>query len=490
MSVRRGGDLTAPEEPPGKAGWWEGLPPDVREAVSRSVLPRRYAAGDVLYAQGEVPPGLFGIRSGTTQTIGVSSQGHPTLLSINRAGEWTGFLSLLDDQPAPFAVVAAEPVDAVLLPAASALRIFGGSADTLALLAGPLISILQFVFDYLTETNNRSPRRVLARRLLDLSRCSYLPAGLSTTMVGPISQSALAAASYLTRQTANRILKAFEKEGLVSIGYGRVDIVDQAGLERVAAGNGAAVPPAPPAADPLRDDEIGPLPPEARKRLAEEGWLPTLPSALRDEVIGRVEGRKVNRGEFLYRQGDPPNGLFAISSGQCRTVARARDGRLLLFSMLHPGFWTGFTPILAAGTQPFSIEVVSPGIAARLSMSDVDALFRTDEMSFRLLLWQPLMLLRTTYQYLVEDSFGPPERIVAKRLYDLAWIPYGTGASSRSFLESLTQEDLVAATGLSRPTVNRAVAALEASGIIGRGYGRVAILRPDALLAWTRPRAR
>ena len=274
MSVRRGGDLTAPEEPPGKAGWWEGLPPDVREAVSRSVLPRRYAAGDVLYAQGEVPPGLFGIRSGTTQTIGVSSQGHPTLLSINRAGEWTGFLSLLDDQPAPFAVVAAEPVDAVLLPAASALRIFGGSADTLALLAGPLISILQFVFDYLTETNNRSPRRVLARRLLDLSRCSYLPAGLSTTMVGPISQSALAAASYLTRQTANRILKAFEKEGLVSIGYGRVDIVDQAGLERVAAGNGAAVPPAPLPLIRCGMTKLGRFPPKPANALRRKAGCP------------------------------------------------------------------------------------------------------------------------------------------------------------------------------------------------------------------------
>jgi CRP/FNR family transcriptional regulator, cyclic AMP receptor protein len=496
MVDRAGGMKNGADTPMGFAnmpgGWRATLPLPLAEACNAALQPRHFEAGEMLYTQGEASPGLFGIVSGTVQTIGLSTNGHPTLLSINRAGDWTGFLGVLDGRAAPFATVAASPVDALLLPGAAASVIFGASADTLALLAAPLVQILRVTFDYLIETNNRAPRRVVARRLLDLSRCAYAPGSPPGPNVDRINQASVAAATYLTRQTVNRTLRALAAEGLIGVGYGRIDIVNVDGLERAATGSskktGAAARKRKEVAGEVFQDGP-PLSGQARDRLASEGWLPTLPKGLRDRILDRLLVRRCVRGEMLYRRGDPALGLYSVASGQCRTSAVAADGREYLFSLIHPGSWSGFASMLDEGRQPFSVEATSPATAVLLPGEAVRELFFRDAESYLHLLGPALGMLRAIYDHLVEGNFGPPERVIARRLYDLARLPYIEGDTPRSFVESLTQDDLAAATGLSRPTVNRVVVALEASGIIGRGYGRVTIKDAERLFTLSRPAA-
>lgn len=471
-------------------GWRDSLPAPLAESCAAALQNRYFATGEMLYAQGEASPGLFGIISGTVQAIGVSSNGHASLLSINRSGEWNGFLGVLDGKAAPFAIVAASPVEAVMLPAASATAIFGESPSTLALLAGPLVQILRLTFDYLIETNNRAPRRVVARRLLDLSRCVYVPGAAPGPSVDQISQASVASATNLTRQTVNRTLRDLGADGLIDVGYGRIDILDVGGLERAALGPSGA---AGTRRRKVIEEPVAPFQPDAtlsdqaRDRLANEGWLPTLPKQLRESILDRLLVRRCARGDCLYRRGDPALGLYSIASGQCRTSAIAADGRDYLFSLLHPGSWSGFAPMLDDGVQPFSVEVTSPATAVLLPRDAVRDIFFGDAESYRHLLAPALGMLRAVYDHLVEGSFGPPERVIARRLYDLARLPYVEGDTPRSFVESLTQDDLAAATGLSRPTVNRVVVALEASGIIGRGYGRVMIKDAARLFSLSRP---
>ena len=487
----RGSGAVAPSEHANlPRGWRETLSAPLAESCDAALQARSFAPGEMLYTQGEASPGLFGILSGTVQAIGLSSNGHATLLSINRAGEWNGFLGVLDGKAAPFGIVAASPVEAVMLPAAAAAAIFGNSPATLSLLAAPLVQILRLAFDYLIETNNRAPRRVVARRLLDLSRCLYIPGAAPGSSVDQISQASVAAATNLTRQTVNRTLRGLGAEGLIDVGYGRIDILDVEGLERAAQGpsGGAAT-----RGHKAIEAPAGPFQPgsslsgQARDRLANEGWLPTLPKRLRDNILDRLMVRRCARGEFLYRRGDPALGLYSIASGQCRTSAIAADGRDYLFSLLHPGSWSGFAPMLDDGVQPFSVEVTSPATAVMLPRDAVRDIFFASADDYRQLLAPALGMLRAIYDHLVEGSFGPPERVIARRLYDLARLPYVEGDTPRSFVESLTQDDLAAATGLSRPTVNRVVVALEASGVIGRGYGRVMIKDADRLFSLSRP---
>lgn len=51
---------------------------------------------------------------------------------------------------------------------------------------------------------------------------------------GPLPQEALAALVGTTRQTVNRMLRSWEKAGLVSIEYGRIRVLDAQGLSQAA----------------------------------------------------------------------------------------------------------------------------------------------------------------------------------------------------------------------------------------------------------------
>lgn len=466
-------------------GWLGGLPADKHQAVLGALQFRHLEPGETLYAQGDEPRGLFGIASGAVHTIGVSAEGQPSLLSVMRAGEWTGFLGVLDGKPAPFTTVAASPVDLAILPLADARTIFGADKESLSLLAAPLIQILRYAFTYLIETNNRSPSRMVAQRLMDLSRCIYLEGSTPGSVIDWVSQEDVAAASYLTRPTVNRVFKDMAAKGMIEVGYGRITIRDVAAVDAMAkgmAGSHGGRPPKQAPDEPAPEfREAGRVEPEARSALLKAGWLPTLPADIQNDILSSVIATKCRQGEKLYAQGQRPLGLYAVATGHCHTTATAMDGRPFLFSILHPGFWTGFVPALDGGPQPFSVTAPVSTTAFLLPAKAMAAIFYSSAERYRLLLTPVLGMLRAIYGFLIDANRGSPRRMVAQRLRDLARLPYLEEDSLLTYSVSLTQHDLAAATGLSRLSVNRAVAELEALGAITRSYGKIAVSDPQEL---------
>jgi len=75
------------------------------------------------------------------------------------------------------------------------------------------------------------PRQRLASRLLLLARAIGQGEMAATLRV---SQHALAEMLGLTRKTVNGYLRAFERAGLVRLGYGEIELLDPRGLRRIA----------------------------------------------------------------------------------------------------------------------------------------------------------------------------------------------------------------------------------------------------------------
>jgi CRP-like cAMP-binding protein len=462
------------------SAWLTHLPEAKRTALLSQLVVRKVPAGDIIYEQGATPDALYGIVSGSIQTIGVSADGHEALLSVLRGGEWTGFLGLLDGRPNPFSTIAGSASEIAILPRKAAEEIFGRDAASLTLISRPLAEILRFAYRFLVETNGRPPKRVIAQRLMDLSRCVYIPGMPPGPVLDQVSQDALAAASYLTRPTVNRILRALEASGLIRLGYGRIEILDVAGLHAVATeagrmktaglargckgGDRLTAPPA--------QTDIA----KAREALSVRGWLPTLPRDIRQEMLAAIEVRRYAAGDALYRQDEPSEGMFGVVSGQFRTMGRASDGRVMLLSLVHGGEWTGFVPAIGGGVQPFSVTASGPAVAALLPIERVDSIFRKSAHRYRLLLAPLLAVQRFIYDFLIEANRGPPHRLVAQRLFDLARLPYVDSQRPRDYVANLTQDDVAIATGLSRPTVHKVLNDLAAKGVIALGYGNIRIL--------------
>lgn len=82
----------------------------------------------------------------------------------------------------------------------------------------------------------RSTRARMARRLLTLARGDSTMAPQARARVA-VSQEALAMMLGITRQTLSKELKSLVREGVLSLGYGHIDILSLPALERCGAAN-------------------------------------------------------------------------------------------------------------------------------------------------------------------------------------------------------------------------------------------------------------
>ena len=214
------------------SNWYRRLPPVVRAQVSDHLATSGRAASQVLFHQGDPPVGLHVILSGELHVTGTAADGVSTLMGLLRPGDWTGFLAVLDANPYAFTVAAVVNSEVACLPIAAVRSIFEGDVATFKLLVAPELMNARRNYHFFLETHGRSPLKRVAERLMELGRWPYSPRSGPVAPVD-VSQDALAAATRLTRQTINTLLRELEARGLVELGYGRIKVKDATALGRL-----------------------------------------------------------------------------------------------------------------------------------------------------------------------------------------------------------------------------------------------------------------
>lgn len=87
------------------------------QALANSCQERTYTAGSTILSQGDTGVGLYVIKSGKVQVIQANNPDRAeTVLGELGAGDVLGEMALLDDLPRSASAIAAEEVQALLLP--------------------------------------------------------------------------------------------------------------------------------------------------------------------------------------------------------------------------------------------------------------------------------------------------------------------------------------------------------------------------------------
>jgi CRP/FNR family transcriptional regulator, cyclic AMP receptor protein len=205
--------------------WFGTLAPALQERLLAGTSTLHGAKGQVLLHAGEPVKGWYAVLSGLVKLQSESAEGRRQAFLGIPGGEWFGEGSVLKDEPRRYDVIALRETTLLCLPRAEfdALRT-GSLAFCQALIEqfnlrlGQAMAIIetmrlrtpqQRVAMYLGPQLWRGPRRV----------------GLSQEELGILAG--------LSRQTVNGVLKDFERQGLVSLDFGRVEIRDEAGLAGV-----------------------------------------------------------------------------------------------------------------------------------------------------------------------------------------------------------------------------------------------------------------
>jgi CRP/FNR family transcriptional regulator len=205
------------------AEFFRALPRDVLAQVSPLLHERRLDRQRVLFFEGRSAEFLWVVRSGEVRLYKSSPGGQITTLEVLGPGEIFGAVTLAEVPYSTNAEVVSEG-RAWCLPGVHVRRLL---AEQPAL----AVEILQVVSARLHEAHERlrsfahdsAPQR-LARALLRAS----------ITGEAHVTRRALAEASGTTVETAIRVLRRFEREGIIRGEVGLIHVIDESALQRAA----------------------------------------------------------------------------------------------------------------------------------------------------------------------------------------------------------------------------------------------------------------
>jgi len=188
---------------------------------------------------------------------------------------------------------------------------------------------------------------------------------------------------------------------------------------------------------------------------------------LPDDALARLAARCVRRtygrNQFLWYQGDDGAHLIVVASGLVKVVLSSPQGGEVVLTTLGPGEISGELAVLDGSPRSASVVAAEPTTVLLLTRATVlDMLNRYPSVLDALLRSLGNLIRRITEQagdFVFLDLGGR----VAKLLLHLA---EAHGAGSTVLDLRLTQSDLAAMVGATRPAVNRVLQHLAARGVI------------------------
>ncbi len=216
------------------ADWFSSLPEPVRNDIWRRGKQRELMSGERLLSRGDQPDGMYCVLEGAVRLSGISVDGHETILDFYPPGTWINQTSTLDGGPCIHDVEAYGPTRVLHVASEDLEKLLEAHPSFSRALLTLLARRLRLVLMGLEAYSSQSMEHRLANRLLMLAGSFGVaaPDGLKIDLHLP--QETLAELIGSTRQRVNQILKRWEAELIVEQQQGRILVLDQEKLEKLA----------------------------------------------------------------------------------------------------------------------------------------------------------------------------------------------------------------------------------------------------------------
>jgi len=199
------------------------------QGLAQRAVEKRFAAGEVVFWEGEACAGIFLIVQGSVKIFRTSPGGREVMLAIETAPATVAELPLFDDGPYPASVRVVEPVVALFLNKNDFRQVCRQYPDVALKVLAVVGRRLRHLVGLVESMTFGSVTQRLARLLLDAAQ----GAGAQTFDL-PVTHQELASRLGTVREVVSRNLARFRAEGLIRIQGRQVEIVDRPGLEREA----------------------------------------------------------------------------------------------------------------------------------------------------------------------------------------------------------------------------------------------------------------
>lgn len=199
----------------------EGLSPAIIEALANAATPRHYAAGTVIFTEGDPDNALYMVEEGTVKICRYSKDGREQTLNTFSSGDTFNDVAVLDGGPSPATAIAF--TDATLW------RVARSDLQSLATrnpaLAWALIESIarrtRYLVGLVQDLSLRSVKSRLAKLLLDQAN-----AGDDEVVPRMLTQEEMASRLGTVREVVGRALRSLASAGIIEFNRHRIVILD------------------------------------------------------------------------------------------------------------------------------------------------------------------------------------------------------------------------------------------------------------------------
>ena len=215
-----------------RSAWFRSAPAAMQAQLIKAGRVERLAAGQRLFTRGDSDDGLYCVLDGLVRIGAASSAGKEALLAVIEPVNWFGEIALFDNRPRTHDAYAERDSELFHAPRAALAALLERTPEYWHAFGLLLTQKLRLAFDAIEEAALLPAAPRVARRLLLMAGGYGEPGALRRVLRVP--QEDLAMMLALSRQTINQVLKQFEAQGALKLGYAEIEIADVQKLSALA----------------------------------------------------------------------------------------------------------------------------------------------------------------------------------------------------------------------------------------------------------------
>jgi CRP/FNR family transcriptional regulator len=207
-------------------------------------------------------------------------------------------------------------------------------------------------------------------------------------------------------------------------------------------------------------------------------YFKDLPEPLLKEVAQHMQLREYQRGDILFWEADPSDGLYILENGSAKIFRLSPQGRQYIVRILQEGDTFAEVPAFDGGLNPVNVEALE---ASRVWVINGEKL-------------RSLVILYPVFTKKVLENFGEMLRNLVRNVSEMAFYQVThrlarliSEQNSETSPPHWTQEQLAAQLGTVREVVARSLKELERSGAIRIEDRRIRVADNNVLRQWTNP---
>lgn len=182
----------------------------------------------------------------------------------------------------------------------------------------------------------------------------------------------------------------------------------------------------------------------------------TLTEPERREIVSHMHVRRFDAGEVVYHRGDPAGDIFLVHRGLLKSLLHDEEGHELLVTLLGRGEFFGTLCLFNREDRESTITAIAPATVLQIARADALRVLERNPGAMHFLFGRFAWTIQELTALVEKLVFLDVPRRVAQYLLEL----------ERFGHLGLTQEEIAAAVGTTRESVNKTLADLERRGLI------------------------